>query len=155
MKQGPHSPCPGGVIAALVLAVAVAGCGSGSSASAPKGGLKVVATTSFLRDIAQNVAGKQFRVGELIPIGVDPHEWQPAPSDLVTVAKSDLVIVNGGGLEGTLLEEAQNAGGQAQVVIASQRPAPARAQARRAGLRAVARRSIPTGGSTRSTSSPT
>ena len=113
-----------GVSAALLLVVLIAGCGPSSSASASKGGLKVVATTSFLRDIAQNVAGKQFQVGELIPIGVDPHEWQPAPSDLVTVAKSDLVIVNGGGLEGTLLKDVQNAGGQAQIVTASRGLAP-------------------------------
>jgi zinc/manganese transport system substrate-binding protein len=112
-----------GVAAALLLAVTIAGCGSGSP-RASKGGLKVVATTSFLRDIAQNVAGKQFTVGELIPIGVDPHEWQPAPSDLVTVAGSDLVIVNGGGLEGTLLKDVQNAGGNAQVVTASRGLAP-------------------------------
>lgn len=109
-----------GVAATLILVVAMAGCGSGSSTSAAKGGLKVVATTSFLRDIAQNVAGTQLRVGELIPIGVDPHEWQPAPSDLVTVVGSDLLIVNGGGLEGTLLQVARNAGGHEHVVIASQ-----------------------------------
>ena len=89
----------------------------------------MVTTTSFLRDIAQNVAGKQFQVGELIPIGVDPHQWQPAPSDLVTVAGSDLVIVNGGGLEGTLLKDAQNAGGDArssppQMASASRVPKP-------------------------------
>ena len=112
-----------GVVAALLLAVVVAGCGSSSPASAPKG-LKVVTTMSFMRDIAQNVAGKHFQVGELVPIGVDPHEWQPAPSDLVTVAKSDLVIVNGGGLEGTLLKDMQNAGGQAQIVTASSGLAP-------------------------------
>ena len=109
-----------GVVTALLLVVAIAGCGPSSSASAPRGALKVVATTSFLRDIAQNVAGKQFPVGELIPIGVDPHEWQPAPSDLVTVVGSDLLIVNGGGLEGTLLQVAQNAGGHERVVVASQ-----------------------------------
>jgi len=113
-----------GVAAALLLAVTIGGCGSGSSGSTSKGGLKVVATTSFLRDIAQNVAGKQFTVGELIPIGVDPHEWQPAPADLVTVARSDLVIVNGGGLEGTLLKDVQNAGGHAEVVTASRGLAP-------------------------------
>ena len=107
-----------GLAAALLLAVTIGGCGPGSSA-ASKGGLKVVATSSFLRDIAQNVAGTQFRVGELIPIGVDPHEWQPAPSDLVTVVKSDLLIVNGGGLEGTLLQVAQNADGHERIVVAS------------------------------------
>lgn len=107
-----------GAAAAVLLVVAMAGCGSGSAA-APKGSLRAVATMSFLRDIAQNVAGKQFQVGELIPIGVDPHEWQPTPADLVTVAKSDLVIVNGGGLESALVKDVQNTGGKAEVVTAS------------------------------------
>ena len=119
MKRVRSARFPGILIAALALVVAIAGCGPGSSESASKGGLKVVATTSFLRDIAQNVAADRFTVGELVPIGVDPHEWQPAPSDLVTVSKSDLVIVNGGGLEGALLKDMQNAGGGAQLVTAS------------------------------------
>ncbi len=79
----------------------------------------MVATTSFLRDIAQNVAGDRLTVGELIPVGVDPHEWQPAPADLAAVARSDVLIVNGGGLEGTLLKSVANAGGNARVVTAS------------------------------------
>lgn len=111
----------GVAVAVMFLAVAlVAGCGSGSSADASKTGLNVVATTSFLRDIAQNVAGERFRAEELIPVGVDPHEWQPAPADLVTVVKSDVLIVNGGGLEGTLLDALRNAGGHARLVVASQ-----------------------------------
>lgn len=101
--------------AALML---LAGCGSGSS-QASNGSLKAVATTSFLRDVAQNVAGDRFTVGELIPIGADPHEWQPAPSDLETVVKSDLLIVNGGELEGNLLTDVKNAGGNARIVVAS------------------------------------
>jgi len=101
-----------------VLAVVAAGCASNASSGA-RGPIKVVATTSFLRDIAQNVARDRLTVGELIPVGVDPHEWQPAPADLAAVARSDVLIVNGGGLEGTLLKAVANAGGNARVVSAS------------------------------------
>ncbi len=38
----------------------------------------------------------------------------------MTVVGSDLLIVNGGGLEGTLLQVVQNAGGHERVVVASQ-----------------------------------
>jgi zinc/manganese transport system substrate-binding protein len=106
-----------------VLAVVAAGCASHASSGA-RGPIKVVATTSFLRDIAQNVAGDRLTVGELIPVGVDPHEWQPAPADLAAVARSDMLIVNGGGLEGTLLKAVANAGGHARVVTASAGLAP-------------------------------
>jgi ABC-type Zn uptake system ZnuABC Zn-binding protein ZnuA len=101
-----------------LLAMLPAGCGSGASHGA-RGPVKVIATTSFLRDIAQNVAGQRLSIGELIPVGVDPHEWQPAPADLAAVARSDMLIVNGGGLEGTLLKAVANAGGTARVVTAS------------------------------------
>jgi ABC-type Zn uptake system ZnuABC Zn-binding protein ZnuA len=106
-----------------VLVTLLAGCASSGSRGA-RGPVKVVATTSFLRDIAQNVAGQRLSVGELIPVGVDPHAWQPAPVDLATVARSDVLIVNGGGLEGTLLKAVANAGGHARVVTASAGLAP-------------------------------
>ena len=106
-----------------VLAMLSAGCGSRGSDGA-RGPVKVIATTSFLRDIAQNVAGQRLSVGELIPVGVDPHAWQPAPVDLATVARSDVLIVNGGGLEGTLLKAVANAGGHARVVTVSAGLAP-------------------------------
>jgi ABC-type Zn uptake system ZnuABC Zn-binding protein ZnuA len=101
-----------------VLVILATGCASSDSSGA-RGPVKVVATTSFLRDIAQNVTGDRLTVGELIPVGVDPHEWQPAPADLAAVARSDVLIVNGGGLEGTLLKSVANAGGDARVVTAS------------------------------------
>ena len=91
-----------------VLAMLSAGCGSRGSDGA-RGPVKVIATTSFLRDIAQNVAGGRLTVGELIPVGV---------------ARSDVLIVNGGGLEGTLLKAVANAGGHARVVTVSAGLAP-------------------------------
>ena len=100
-----------------LLAVSSAGCGTASSPSS--GALDVVASTSFLADIAQNVAGDRFQVRSLIPRGTDPHAFEPAPSDLKAVAGADLVIINGGGLEGTLLTTLQNAVGGSTIVDAS------------------------------------
>ncbi len=106
------------VAALLALATLLgAGCGAGSSPSS--GALDVVASTSFLTDIAQNVAGDRFQVGSLIPRGTDPHAFEPTPSDLRTAAGADLVIVNGGGLEGTLLTTLHNAIGGVPIVDAS------------------------------------
>ena len=76
--------------------------------------LRVVATETFLADIAQNVAGDRFTVQSLLPPGADPHAYEPTPRDVADVAAADLLIVNGGGLEGPLLTTLQNAGGAAQ-----------------------------------------
>jgi ABC-type Zn uptake system ZnuABC Zn-binding protein ZnuA len=95
-----------------------AGCGASGAASGG-GALEVVAAESFLADIAQNVAGERFTVQTLIPPGTDPHAFEPTPKDLGEVAAADLVVINGGGLEGPLLKTLENAGGRATIVEAS------------------------------------
>jgi ABC-type Zn uptake system ZnuABC Zn-binding protein ZnuA len=108
--------------AALVSVTLSAGVLTGCGAAAGKasgGKLDVVAAESFLADIAQNVAGDRSTVGTLVPLGADPHAFEPAPRDLAEVAGADLVIVNGGGLEGPLLDTLDNAGGKAHIVDAS------------------------------------
>ncbi len=49
-----------------------------STAGAPR----VLATETFLADIAQNVAGDRLQVESLIPLGMDPHAFDPAPQDV-------------------------------------------------------------------------
>ncbi len=102
----------------LLLSIVAAACGAASSSSGG-GRLDVVAVETFLADIAQNVAGDRFTVKSLLPPGADPHAYEPTPRDVAGVAAADLLIVNGGGLEGTLLTTLQNAGGGAKVVDAS------------------------------------
>ncbi len=60
---------------------------------------RVLAVESFLADIAQNVAGSVFTVDPLIPSGADPHSFEITPRDLVRIENSDLLLINGGGLE--------------------------------------------------------
>ena len=58
--------------------------------------LRVIAVESFLADIAQQVAGDEFVVDTLVPYGVDPHVYQPAPKDFTKIAQSDVLVMNGG-----------------------------------------------------------
>jgi ABC-type Zn uptake system ZnuABC Zn-binding protein ZnuA len=81
--------------------------------------LNVVAAETFLADIAQNVIGERAVVKSLMPIGVDPHSFEPTPQDVATVAESNVLIVNGSGFEGFLDELLQNAGGERAVIEAS------------------------------------
>jgi ABC-type Zn uptake system ZnuABC Zn-binding protein ZnuA len=105
-------------VATVAAVLGAAGCRAGGEATGG-GGLEVVAAEGFLADIAQNVAGKRFTVRTLIPPGADPHAFEPTPKDLGEVAAADLVIINGGGLEGPLLDVLENAGGEAAIVDAS------------------------------------
>jgi ABC-type Zn uptake system ZnuABC Zn-binding protein ZnuA len=88
----------------------------------------VLAAETFLADVAQNVTGDRLAVTSLLPVGVDPHSFEPTPGDVRKVAASDVLIVNGAGFEaflGRLLENAggsplsSQAGGQRQVIEAA------------------------------------
>jgi zinc/manganese transport system substrate-binding protein len=84
----------------LVIAVAifVAACSSASEES-DVDGIHVVATTTMLGDIATSIVGDGGTVEVLLPIGADPHDFQPSSSQAKAIHDADLVIVNGLGLE--------------------------------------------------------
>jgi ABC-type Zn uptake system ZnuABC Zn-binding protein ZnuA len=101
----------------LVVAILVSACaGSPAPRSAS---LNVLAAETFLADIAQNIAGDRVRVNALVPLGVDPHSFEPTPADIRKVADSQLLIINGAGLEEFITKLLENAGGKREVVEAS------------------------------------
>ena len=103
---------------ALLLGLVAAGCGDEGDAAAG-GALDVVASATFLADIAQNVAGDRFTVRAMVPPDADLHAYEPTPRDLADVAAADLFLVNGAGLEGTLEDTVRAAAGDVKVVEAS------------------------------------
>jgi ABC-type Zn uptake system ZnuABC Zn-binding protein ZnuA len=60
---------------------------------------KVLAVESFLADITKNIAGNRLEVETLMPIGLDPHSFEPSPGDVAKIAESDILIINGSGFE--------------------------------------------------------
>jgi ABC-type Zn uptake system ZnuABC Zn-binding protein ZnuA len=105
-----------GIVSLTLLAWIGAGCSPTSPAAGPA---KVIAVENFLADVAQNIAGTRFAVRALIPYGIEPHEFDPTPKEMAAVAESQLLIVNGGGLEGWLAQGLKNIGGSRIVVTAS------------------------------------
>ncbi len=91
---------PAAALAAFAV-LALAACTRGPSAVRPAPSA-VLASESFLADIAGAVAGERIAVQTLVPIGADPHSWEPAPRDAAAVAHAALFIVNGDGLESFL-----------------------------------------------------
>ena len=81
--------------------------------------LQVVASHSILADVVSNVAGSAVDVTSTMPVGADPHSFQPTPSDLTTLAEADLVFINGAGFEEGLLEAIENAATDMTIVAVS------------------------------------
>ena len=102
-----------------VLALLLAACAPANSTSSQAGGLHVLATETFLGDIAQNVAGQRLKVDVLLTPGIDPHEFQPTPKDAIKISDSQVLIINGLGYEAWLTKSIEDSGGQRLVVVAT------------------------------------
>lgn len=76
----------------------------------------VLASASMIADMAINVGGAFADVQSIVPIGGDPHTYEPTPKDAQLVNKADLVLVNGLTFEGWLLELVENSGTSAKVI---------------------------------------
>ncbi|HEY3310241.1 MAG TPA: metal ABC transporter substrate-binding protein [Anaerolineales bacterium] len=103
----------------VAVSLLLAACATTPAARLAAGPVRVLAVETFLADIAQNVAGERLQVEALLPVGVDPHGYQPTPQDVIRLADSQLLITNGAGYEGWLAKTLDNAGGQRRLVQAS------------------------------------
>ena len=77
----------------------------------------VLASASIFADMAEVISGGLVEVRSIVPIGGDPHIYEPTPSDVATVASADLILVNGLTFEGWINELIANSGTPAEVQI--------------------------------------
>lgn len=87
----------------------------------------VVASASIFADMAKNIAGDLVEVKSIVPIGSDPHIYEPTPADARLVSKADLLLVNGLSFEGWLNGLIENANTKAPVVTITEGIEPIRA----------------------------
>ena len=87
------------VLIAGLLAAVLTGC---SSDGAADGAVSVVATTTILGDLVENTVGEDAEVEVLMPVGVNPHDFQASAQQVAAIQRADLVVANGLGLEGGL-----------------------------------------------------
>jgi zinc transport system substrate-binding protein len=78
----------GALVAALLLITA---CQDPSASTRPL----VVVTVYPLRELARQVAGDRAEVVALVPAGVEPHDWEPAPRDVSLVQRAAVLVHTG------------------------------------------------------------
>ena len=61
--------------------------------------LQVITSATFLYEFSQNVGKEMIDVTLLVPMGADPHDWEPTIRDREKLQKADIIIVNGIGYE--------------------------------------------------------
>src|SRR5437763_5672153 len=98
-------------------------CGSsgpsaGTSATPAK--ISVVTTSTVLTDFAREVGDSSVRVYGILKANVDPHDYEPSPADVDALAKADVIVKNGVGLEKWFDDTIKSASPKGPVVDASQ-----------------------------------
>ena len=89
---------------------ATASVASKSPSPSETGNVSVIATTTMLGDVANNIiscAGGTTTV--LMPVGADPHDFSASSDQIASMVNADLVITNGLGLESGLTDALENA----------------------------------------------
>jgi zinc/manganese transport system substrate-binding protein/manganese/iron transport system substrate-binding protein len=113
------------ILITVLVVVLAGGCSSAeptpSGDANPQGRiLNVVATTTQVADFAVNVGGDRVQVTRLFKPNVDPHDYEPSPADIDTIARADLVLENGADLESWLHDTVTSSGYDGPVVDTSQ-----------------------------------
>jgi zinc transport system substrate-binding protein len=90
-----------GLILSIVLILSVlAGCSTANDIKLVEGKANVITTFYPLYDFASKIGGEHVHVINMVPAGVEPHDWAPKSQDITNMSKAQLFIYNGIGLEG-------------------------------------------------------
>lgn len=79
----------------------------------------VVASFTVLADMVRQIGGQYVEVKSLVGPNGDPHTFEPSPQDSVALAKADVVIISGLGLEGWMERLIEASGYKGKVMVAS------------------------------------
>jgi manganese/zinc/iron transport system substrate-binding protein len=82
--------------------------------------MKVVTTTSILKDAVQNIVGDAAEVESVMGSGVDPHLYKATQGDLIKLTDADVIVYNGLHLEGKMGEVLEKLGRQKTVLAAAE-----------------------------------
>jgi manganese/zinc/iron transport system substrate-binding protein len=94
-----------GTVGAVLLAM---GCDSKQNQAAGTSDTRerplIVCTTTFITDVAMQVAGDRAQIFGMMPAGVNPHFYKAQPDDEIWLGRADVVFYHGLGLETGVLD---------------------------------------------------
>ena len=99
----------------LVLAFGLVNCDRRPNAGT-NGKPNVVATSTIIADLTEEVGKDEIQVKGILQPGADPHVYEPVPADSVALEKAQLILYNGYNLEPGLIKLMNAAGNKARKV---------------------------------------
>ncbi len=101
------------MVGAVTVGILLAGCtnsGGPFAGGDSNGKLKVVATTTQVQDFTRVIGGDRIRLTGILKPNVDPHDYEPSPADLDAIARANVLVINGVGIEKWLDDTVKSAG---------------------------------------------
>lgn len=94
------------LFAAALVPIAFSGCAPAGTGGMDLSGrqIRVVATTSMIAELVQEVGGDRVVVSGLMGPGVDPHLYKASEGDVLLMSSADVIFYNGLHLEGKMGE---------------------------------------------------
>lgn len=83
----------------LVFSFILSSCGTGDT-GADNGKLTIYTSFYVMYDFATKIGGDKVNVINMVPAGMEPHDWEPSPKDIAGLSGADLFIYSGAGMEG-------------------------------------------------------
>ena len=81
------------------------------------GALRVVATFYPLAEFSRMAGGDAVRVATIVPFGIEPHEYDPTPRDIISIEQADVFVFNGSGMDPWAEKLAPSLRGKGIVVV--------------------------------------
>lgn len=98
----------------ILLPLALFGCTPSNSNSRADDKPQVVATSTIIADLAEEVGGNEIQLTGILQPGTDPHVYEPRPQDSRLLEEADLILYNGYNLEPGLIRLMNAAGTKAR-----------------------------------------
>jgi len=102
-----------------IVLIALAGT-SGMHAQAEER-LRIVATTGMIADAAREIGGELVEVKALMGPGVDPHAYRQTRTDIIALAKADLILWHGLYLEAQMEDLMKRMAGRKPVIAVAEK----------------------------------
>ncbi|RAM48197.1 MAG: metal ABC transporter substrate-binding protein [Hapalosiphonaceae cyanobacterium JJU2] len=99
---------------AILLPLALFACAPSNSNSQTDDKPQVVATSTIIADLAEEVGGDEIQLTGILQPGTDPHVYEPRPQDSRFLEEADLILYNGYNLEPGLIKLMNAAGTKAR-----------------------------------------